>query len=82
MRSETGYQDLTKSSRIRIGLRPGQKNVLLQVVLRDLDATLTAAEANAVHDRIYAGLHGARTVESAVPVGTVRACICADVSRS
>jgi len=57
VRSETGYQDLPESSRIRMGLRPGQKNVLLRVVLRDLDRTLTAAEANALRDRIYAGLH-------------------------
>ena len=57
VRSETGYQDLPESSRVRMGVRPGQKNVLLRVVLRDLDRTLTAAEANALRDRIYAGLH-------------------------
>lgn len=57
VRGETGYQDLPESSRIRMGLRPGQKNVLLRVVLRDLDRTLTAAAANALRDRIYAGLH-------------------------
>ncbi|HEX2497652.1 MAG TPA: hypothetical protein VHO00_02555, partial [Actinomycetes bacterium] len=67
VRSETGYQDLPKSSRIRMGLRPGQKNVLLRVVLRDLDRTLTAAEANAVRDRIYAGLHEGSTHEWSQP---------------
>jgi len=35
-----------------MGLRPGQKNALLRVVLRDLDRTLTAAAANALRDRI------------------------------
>ncbi|HKA69419.1 MAG TPA: hypothetical protein VKG85_09915 [Actinomycetes bacterium] len=55
--SETGYRDLPESSRIRMGLRLGQKNVLLRVVLRDLDRTLTAAEANLLRDRVYAGLH-------------------------
>jgi phenylalanyl-tRNA synthetase alpha chain len=55
--AETGYADLPESSRVRMGLRPGQKNVLLRIVLRDLDRTLTAADANALRDRIYAGLH-------------------------
>ncbi|MCI0687243.1 MAG: hypothetical protein L0Y54_08410 [Sporichthyaceae bacterium] len=54
---ETGYADLPESSRTRMGLRPGQKNVLLRVVLRDLHRTLTAVQANTLRDRIYAGLH-------------------------
>ncbi|MDQ7906015.1 hypothetical protein RB614_15995 [Phytohabitans sp. ZYX-F-186] len=57
VRSETGYAELPDSARARMGLRPGQKNVLLRVVLRDLTRTLTSAEANALRDRIYAGLH-------------------------
>jgi phenylalanyl-tRNA synthetase alpha chain len=55
--AQTGYEDLPDSARVRMGVRPGQANVLLRVVLRDLDRTLTAAEANALRDRIYAGLH-------------------------
>jgi len=55
--AETGYADLPESSRVRMGLRPGQKNVLVRIVLRDLDRTLTAAAANVLRDRIYAGLH-------------------------
>jgi phenylalanyl-tRNA synthetase alpha chain len=34
-----------------------QWNVLLQIVLRDLDRTLTAEEANRLRDRVYAALH-------------------------
>jgi phenylalanyl-tRNA synthetase alpha chain len=55
--SETGYADLPDRARDRMGLRPGQKNVLLRIVLRDLDRTLTAAEANELRDLVYAGLH-------------------------
>ncbi|WP_213450530.1 tRNA ligase subunit PheS family protein [Rhizomonospora bruguierae] len=55
--SETGYDDLPESARKRMGVRPGQKNVLLRIVLRDLDRTLPAAEANDLRDRVYAGLH-------------------------
>jgi phenylalanyl-tRNA synthetase alpha chain len=57
VRAETRYEDLPASARARMGLRPGQKNVLLRVVVRDLTRTLTAADANAIRDRIYAGLH-------------------------
>ncbi|MCW6005134.1 hypothetical protein K1W54_11155 [Micromonospora sp. CPCC 205371] len=57
IRSETGYADLPESARQRMGVQPGQKNVLLRVVLRDLSRTLTSGEANALRDRVYAGLH-------------------------
>jgi phenylalanyl-tRNA synthetase alpha chain len=55
--AETPYGRLPGAARVRMGLRPGQKNVLLRVVLRDLVRTLTAEQANALRDRIYAGLH-------------------------
>ena len=55
--SETPYEGLPPAARERLGLREGQKNVLLRVILRDLDRTLTAAQANGLRDRIYAGLH-------------------------
>jgi phenylalanyl-tRNA synthetase alpha chain len=54
---ETPYERLPVSARSRMGLAPGQKNVLVRVVLRDLTRTLTTAQANALRDRIYAGLH-------------------------
>jgi phenylalanyl-tRNA synthetase alpha chain len=38
-------------------MAPGQVNLLVRVVLRDLDRTLTADEANDLRDRIYAVLH-------------------------
>jgi phenylalanyl-tRNA synthetase alpha chain len=55
--AETYYAALPEAARERMGMRPGQKNVLLRIVLRDLTRTLTAAEANAIRDRVYAGLH-------------------------
>jgi phenylalanyl-tRNA synthetase alpha chain len=58
---ETPYEQLPAAARSRMGLRAGQKNLLVRVVLRDLTRTLTTAGANALRDRIYAGLHeGAR----------------------
>jgi phenylalanyl-tRNA synthetase alpha chain len=41
----------------RLGLVPGQRNVLLRVVLRAHGRTLTANEASRARDRIYAALH-------------------------
>jgi phenylalanyl-tRNA synthetase alpha chain len=43
-------------------MTPGQKNVLVRLVLRPLERTLTDAEANGLRDRVYAALHrgGAR----------------------
>jgi phenylalanyl-tRNA synthetase alpha chain len=44
-------------ARARLGLQPGQKNVLVRVVLRHPTRTLTRAEANEYRDRVYAALH-------------------------
>ena len=55
--SDTPHDALSPVARARIGLAPGQRNLLVRVVLRDLERTLTAAEANQLRDQIYAALH-------------------------
>lgn len=55
--SETAASDLPPAAVERLGLRPGQRNVLLRVVLRHVDRTLTDAEANGLRDRIHAAVH-------------------------
>jgi phenylalanyl-tRNA synthetase alpha chain len=55
--SVTSYDDLPCAARDRLGIRPGQSNLLLRLVLRPLDHTLTDAEANALRDQVYAALH-------------------------
>jgi phenylalanyl-tRNA synthetase alpha chain len=55
--SATAYQQLPASAISRLGARPGQKNLLVRVVLRDLDKTLTSEAANVLRDRIYRALH-------------------------
>lgn len=55
--SETSWNDLPAAARARLGMRADQKNLLVRVVLRDLDRTLTAYDANRLRDRIYAALH-------------------------
>jgi phenylalanyl-tRNA synthetase alpha chain len=55
--SATAYPQLPASAIERLGARPGQLNLLVRVVLRDLDKTLTNQAANAMRDRIYRALH-------------------------
>jgi phenylalanyl-tRNA synthetase alpha chain len=55
--SETPGGDLPPQAVERLGLRPGQKNLLVRLVLRHPTKTLTDAEANALRDRVYAVIH-------------------------
>jgi phenylalanyl-tRNA synthetase alpha chain len=55
--AETSYLDLSLAARRRLGIGPRQKNVLLRLVIRDLQRTLTSAEANELRDAVYAVLH-------------------------
>jgi phenylalanyl-tRNA synthetase alpha chain len=55
--SETSYLELSLAARRRLGISPRQKNVLLRLVIRDLERTLTSAEANELRDAVYAVLH-------------------------
>jgi phenylalanyl-tRNA synthetase alpha chain len=41
----------------RLGAAAGQDNLLVRVVLRDLERTLTGQDANLLRDRIYAAIH-------------------------
>jgi phenylalanyl-tRNA synthetase alpha chain len=45
--SATAYRQLPASAISRLGAKPGQKNLLVRVVLRDLQRTLTNETANA-----------------------------------
>jgi phenylalanyl-tRNA synthetase alpha chain len=60
--SETAYDELPASAIARMGMQRRHKNVLVRVVMRHLERTLTDAAANALRDRIYTALHagGAR----------------------
>lgn len=55
--SQTPYDELPIAARERLGIAPGQVNVLLRVVLRPVGRTLTGEEVNALRDRIYAAIH-------------------------
>jgi len=55
--SETAYADLASGARRRLGIAPHQKNVLVRLVIRDLERTLTSREANELRDLVYDVLH-------------------------
>jgi phenylalanyl-tRNA synthetase alpha chain len=57
VQSETPYDQLPFSAVARMGISRGQKNILVRVVLRHLERTLTDSDANELRDRIYAALH-------------------------
>jgi phenylalanyl-tRNA synthetase alpha chain len=58
--SETAAAELPDVAAARLGMQPEQKNVLVRVVLRSVDRTLTRDEANDLRDRIFAALHEGR----------------------
>lgn len=57
MLSETPYERLPPSAIDRMGMAPRHKNVLVRLVIRPLERTLTDDEANDLRDRIYATVH-------------------------
>ena len=54
---ETPGEALPAPAAARLGIRSGQKNVLVRVVLRSPERTLTDGEANQLRDAVYAALH-------------------------
>lgn len=57
MVSETPYALLPESAIERMGMTEEQRNLLVRVLLRHPDRTLTDAEANELRDRVYAAVH-------------------------
>jgi len=64
--SETSYADLPAAAHERMGMRPDQKNLLLQLVIRHIDKTLTDKDANNVRNKVYKLLHQGGNMELAV----------------
>jgi phenylalanyl-tRNA synthetase alpha chain len=66
--SRTPAAALPPAARERLGIAPGQENLLVRVVLRHPTRSLAKTEANALRDAIYAALHhGALSQTSSPP---------------
>lgn len=57
IRQETPCAELPAPALARLGASTDQKNVLVRIVLRRLDRTLSRQEANELRDRVHAALH-------------------------
>ncbi len=51
--NQTNYSDLPDKIKVRLGIKPGQKNMLVRVTLRHLERTITNNEANKIYEQIY-----------------------------
>jgi phenylalanyl-tRNA synthetase alpha chain len=57
VQSTTPIAALPGAARERLAIRPGEVNVLLRVVLRDLNGSVPVPVANHLRDRVYEALH-------------------------
>jgi phenylalanyl-tRNA synthetase alpha chain len=55
--SETAHGNVPPAAIARLGMRPEHKNLLLRLVIRHPERSLTSDEANAIRDRVYLDLH-------------------------
>lgn len=55
--SSTAYDELSPQVIERLGIKPGQKNLLVSVILRSHERSLRHEEANDIRDRLYRALH-------------------------
>lgn len=61
--SRTPHEELPEAARSRLGTHHGQVNLLLRIVLRPIDRTLTSEEANVIRNRIYRAVHDGPVLE-------------------
>lgn len=59
--SETPYERLPQKAIERLGIKPDQKNMLIRVVLRSHERSLTHEEANNMRDKIYRAVDQSET---------------------
>lgn len=61
--SRTAHEDLPETARSRLGTRVGHVNLLLRIVIRPIDRTLTSDQANAIRNTIYRAVHEGPVME-------------------
>lgn len=54
---ETAYKDLPPRAIERLGITPDQKNLLVRMIFRSHERSLTQKEANVLRDTVYAAIH-------------------------
>jgi phenylalanyl-tRNA synthetase alpha chain len=61
--SRTTHEELPEAARARLGTQDDQVNLLLRIVLRPVDRTLTSEEANGIRNAIYRAVHEGPVME-------------------
>lgn len=61
--SRTAHDELPPAARTRLGTRPGQDNLLVRIILRPIDRTLTSDQANEIRNVIYRAVHEGPVME-------------------
>ena len=61
--SRTPHEGLPKAARSRLGTQDGQVNLLIRIMLRPIDRTLTSDEANVIRNVIYEAVHEGPVME-------------------
>jgi len=61
IKSETQYEHLPPQAIERLGISPGQKNLLVRVILRSHERSLTHEEANTMRDKMYRAIDKSKT---------------------
>ena len=61
IRSETTFNDLPPQAIQRLGIKPGQKNILVRITLRSHDRSLLQEEANEIRNEIYKAVNESGT---------------------
>jgi len=59
--SETAYRQLPAKAIERLGIKPGQKNMLIKIVLRSHERSLMHEEANTMRNKIYRAINQSGT---------------------
>lgn len=61
--TRTAHDELPVPARERLAIRPGQSNLLMRIILRPIDRTLTSQEANTMRNTIYRAVHQGPVME-------------------
>lgn len=61
--NRTTHDDLPAAARSRLGIEPGQVNLLVRIILRPIDRTLTSEQANSIRNTIYTAVHDGPVME-------------------
>jgi phenylalanyl-tRNA synthetase alpha chain len=68
--SETAHSELPRAAIERLGMTQGQKNLLVSIIIRPLERTLSDDDANRIRDRIYDAIHQGSNHQWATPSGS------------